>query len=703
VSSEYREIVAKIGGMSCAMCAKTVEETLKRLPGVYDAAVNLATEKARIVYDPSRIQLERIGEEIERIGYQFLGIEGSVEENELKSAKRNLIVGWISGVFLFSLKGVIYPEIQFLIASFAIAFAGAGIFKKAIGAIKNRTLTMEVMYATGISSAYISSVLATIGFIPQEFNFFPESVVLMSFLLLGKFLEERAKKRTGEAVKKLVALQAKEATVLREDREIRIPLTEVGVGETVLVKPGERIPVDGTVLEGESFVDESMITGEPIPSLKKRGDKVVGGTVNRDSVLKIRAERIGKDSLLSQIIRVTELAQSSKPGVQRLADRIVVFFIPSVLMVAIICSLYWFLVDGPLFAFTTMLSILVIACPCAFGLATPTAITVSIGKGAENGILIKNAEAIEEAARGTLVLFDKTGTITKGELDVVKVEGFGLPEMDLLRLAASAERFSEHPVAKAIVRRAKEAGIELLEPERFTAIPGKGVSAKIGGKEVILGNSEFLRENGLKVEEEGVFLAVDGKLAARFLVSDTIKESSNEAIRMLKEMGLKVGIVTGDKKGIAEEIGKKLNVDFVVSEVLPTKKAEVVRDFQNMGEVVIFVGDGINDAPALAQANVGIAIGNAEDIAIESGNVALLREDPVEVVRFIRLCRKTVAKVRQNLFWAVFYNAVLIPFAGGLSFLLFNIPFRPEWSAGAMALSSFSVVTNSLSLRRAKI
>ena len=703
MSSEYREIVAKIGGLSCAMCAKTVEETLKRLPGVYDAAVNLATEKARIVYDPSRIQLERIGEEIERIGYQFLGIEGSVEENELKSAKRNLIVGWISGIFLFSLKGVIYPEIQFLIASFAIAFAGAGIFKKAIGAIKNRTLTMEVMYATGISSAYISSVLATIGFIPQEFNFFPESVVLMSFLLLGKFLEERAKKRTGEAVKKLVALQAKEATVLREDREIRIPLTEVGVGETVLVKPGERIPVDGTVLEGESFVDESMITGEPIPSLKKRGDKVVGGTVNRDSVLKIRAERIGKDSLLSQIIRVTELAQSSKPGVQRLADRIVVFLIPSVLMVAIICSLSWFLVDGPLFAFTTMLSILVIACPCAFGLATPTAITVSIGKGAENGILIKNAEAIEEAARGTLVLFDKTGTITKGELDVVKVEGFGLPEMDLLRLAASAERFSEHPVAKAIVRRAKEAGIELLEPERFTAIPGKGVSAKIGGKEVILGNSEFLRENGLKVEEEGVFLAVDGKLAARFLVSDTIKESSNEAIRMLKEMGLKVGIVTGDKKGIAEEIGKKLNVDFVVSEVLPTKKAKVVRDFQNMGEVVIFVGDGINDAPALAQANVGIAIGNAEDIAIESGNVALLREDPVEVVRFIRLCRKTVAKVRQNLFWAVFYNAVLIPFAGGLSFLLFNIPFRPEWSAGAMALSSFSVVTNSLSLRRAKI
>ncbi len=703
MSSEYREIVAKIGGMSCAMCAKTVEETLKRLPGVYDAAVNIATEKARIVYDPSRIQLERIGEEIERIGYQFLGIEGVDEEKELKSAKRNLIVGWISGILLFSLKGIIYLEIQFLIASFAIAFAGAGIFKKAAGAIKNRTLTMEVMYATGISSAYISSVLTTIGFFPTEFNFFPESVVLMSFLLLGRFLEERAKKRTIEAIKKLVALQAKEATVFREGREIRIPLTEVGVGETVLVKPGERIPVDGTVLEGESFVDESMITGEPIPSLKKQGDKVFGSTVNRDSVLKIRAERIGKDSLLSQIIRVTELAQSSKPKVQRLADRIVVFFIPSVLMVALICSLYWFFVHGPLIAFTTMLSVLVIACPCAFGLATPTAIAVSIGKAAESGILIRNAEAIEEAAKGTIVLFDKTGTLTRGELSVVKIESFGLPEKDLLRLAASAERFSEHPVAKAILQKAKEAGIELLEPERFTTIPGKGISARIEGKEVILGNSEFLRESGLDAEGEGVFLAVNGKLGGRFLVSDIIKESSREAIKLLKEMGLKVGIVTGDRRRIAEEIGKALGVDFVVSEVLPTKKAEVVRDFQNRNEVVIFVGDGINDAPALAQANVGIAIGNAEDIAIESGSVALLRDDPVEVVRFLRLCRKTMAKVRQNLFWALFYNSVLIPFAAGLSFALFSIPFRPEWSAGAMALSSFSVVTNSLSLRRVSI
>jgi Cu+-exporting ATPase len=350
-----------------------------------------------------------------------------------------------------------------------------------------------------------------------------------------------------------------------------------------------------------------------------------------------------------------------------------------------------------------MLSVIVIACPCAFGLATPTAITVSIGKGAENGILIKNAEAIEEAAKSTLVFFDKTGTITKGKLDVVKIESFGLPERDLLRIAASAERFSEHPVAKAIVQKAKEAGIELLEPERFKAIPGKGVSARIDGKEVILGNSEFLREKGLEVEGEGVFLAVDGKLAARFFISDTIKESSKEAIRLLRELGLKVGIVTGDKKRVAEEIGKTLNVDFVVSEVFPTKKAEVVRDFQNRGEVVIFVGDGINDAPALAQANVGIAIGNAEDIAIESGSVALLRDDPVGVVRFLRLCRKTVAKVRQNLFWAVFYNAILIPFAGGLSFILFNIPFRPEWSAGAMVLSSFSVVTNSLLLKRAEI
>ncbi|MCS7143483.1 MAG: heavy metal translocating P-type ATPase [Archaeoglobaceae archaeon] len=704
MASETKEIFARIGGMSCAMCAKTIEETLKRLPGVIDVNVNLATEKARIVYEPSKLKIDYIKEEVEKIGYEFLGIEDEIfKEDQIKTARRNLIVGWIAGIVLFVSKDIIALEIQFLIASFAIAYAGREIFKKAFGSIKSRTLTMEVMYAIGISSAYFSSILATLMLIPKDFNFYPESVLLMSFLILGKFLETRAKSRTGEAIKKLLALQAKEVTVLRDGKELKIPISELSVGETVLVKPGERIPVDGVVLTGESFVDESMITGEPIPIFKKSGDRVVGGTVNQNSFLKIRAERVGKDSLLSQIIKITEIAQSSKPNVQRLADRVVVFFIPAVILIALLCSLYWLLTENSLFAFTTLLSVIVIACPCAFGLATPTAITVGLGKGAENGILIKNAEAIEETTKGKLVLFDKTGTLTKGKPEVVKIISFGFSEEEILKLATSAEKFSEHPIARAISLKAKEHQIEPLEPEEFTTHAGKGVFAKIIGREVILGTSEFLKEKGIETDGEGVFLAVDGKLAGIFLIEDTLKESSNEAIAELKRLGFKVGIVTGDRKRVAEKIGNELGVDVIISEVLPTEKAKVVRDFQEKGEVVIYVGDGINDAPALAQANAGIAIGKAEDIAVEAGDITLLKEDPMEVVKAIKLCKKTMAKIRQNLFWAVFYNAILIPFAGGLSFILFSIPFRPEWSAGAMALSSFSVVTNSLSLKRLKI
>ncbi|MCS7130761.1 MAG: heavy metal translocating P-type ATPase, partial [Archaeoglobaceae archaeon] len=701
VASEAKEIFVRIGGMSCAMCAKTIEENLRKLDGVVDVSVNLATEKARIVYEPSKIKIEDIRGEIEKIGYEFLGFED--EEPSLKKAKKNLIVSWSAGIFLFAFKGLLTLELQFLIASFAIAYSGREIFRKAISSIKSGVLTMEVMYAMGIGSAYFSSVLTTIGLIQRDFNFYPESVVLMSFLLLGKYLEARAKSRTGEAIKKLLALQAKEATVLREGREVKVPLSELKIGEILIVKPGERIPADGLVVSGESFVDESMITGEPIPVLKKEGDRVIGGTVNQNSVLKIRAEKVGKDSLLSQIIRVTELAQSSKPEVQKIADRVVTYFIPSIIIIAILCALYWLLAESSLLAFTTLLSVIVIACPCAFGLAIPTAITVGLGKGAENGILIRNAEAIEEIDKGSVVLFDKTGTLTKGKPRLVKIFSFGPSEKELLRFAVSAEKFSEHPIAKAISLKAEELGIKPLEPEKFTLIAGKGIVATIDGKEVVLGNSEFLRERGIKAEEEGILLAIDGNLAGAFLVEDEVKETSGKAIAELKKMGFKVGIVSGDKKEVAEKIGKELNVDLVFSEVLPTEKFKVVREFQEKGEIVIFVGDGINDAPALAQANAGIAIGKAEDIAVEAGDIALLKDDPMEVVKAIKLCKKTMAKIRQNLFWAVFYNAILIPFAGGLSFILFKIPFNPEWSAGAMAMSSFSVVMNSLSLRKAEI
>lgn len=700
------EIFAKIGGMSCAMCAKTVEETLKRLPGVIDASVNLATEKARISFDPSKIGIEDIKEEIEKIGYKFLEIEGETFEkrkDDLKTARRDLITSWVAGIFLLTSKDFIVLEIQLAIASFAIIYAGREIFKKAFGSIKRKTLTMEVMYAIGIGSAYFSSVLATLKLIPKDFNFYPESVVLMSFLLLGKFLEMRAKSKTGEAIKKLLALQAKEATVIREGKELRIPISDLSVGEVVIVKPGERIPVDGIVDAGESYVDESMITGEPLPVFKRAGDRVIGGTVNQNSILKIKAEKVGKDSFLSQIIRITELAQSSKPEVQRIADRAVAYFIPAVLSIAIVCSLYWLLAKDPLFAFTTLLSVIVIACPCAFGLAVPTAITVGLGKGAEKGILIRNAEAIEEATKSKLILFDKTGTLTKGKPEVVKIVSYGLSEKELLKLAVSAEKFSEHPIARAITEKAQRLGIEPLEPEEFVVFAGKGVMAKIGGKEVIVGNADFLNEKGIIAEGDGVFLAVDGKIAGKFVIKDELKENSTKAVAELKKMGFRVGVVSGDRKNVAEEIGKVLGVDFVFAEVLPSEKFKIVKEFQERGNTVIFVGDGINDAPALAQANVGIAIGKAEDIAVEAGDIALLKDDPIELVKAIKLCKKIMAKIRQNLFWAIFYNAILIPFAGGLSFILFSIPFRPEWSAGAMALSSFSVVMNSLLLKKASV
>ncbi len=499
VIRERREAVIKIGGMTCAMCVKTVEKAIEELPGIFDVNVNLATETARVAYNPSHVGVEDIKRAIESVGYGFLGIEGEetrdiekeVREKQLREMKRNLLVAWGVGIPLFlsmqlkrfgiHFENLIY--VQFLLATVAIAYAGRGIFKKAYSSLRHGTLNMEVMYSLGIGSAYLTSVLATFGLIPGEFNFYEASVLLMAFLLLGRFLEARAKGKTSEAIKKLMGLQAKKATVVRDGKELEVPIGEVKVGDTVIVKPGERIPVDGIVLDGKSYVDESMITGEPIPSLKNAGDNVIGGTINGNSVLKIKAEKVGRDTLLAQIIRLVEEAQNTKPPVQRLADAVVTYFIPSVLVIALLSFAYWYFIAGkPLvFAFTTLLSVLVIACPCAFGLATPTALTVGIGKGAEMGILIKNGEALETARKATIVLFDKTGTLTKGKPEVTDVITFGMDKKELLKLVASAEKRSEHPLGDAIVRKAREMGLELEEPEEFEAITGKGVRAKVKG------------------------------------------------------------------------------------------------------------------------------------------------------------------------------------------------------------------------------
>ncbi|QDA32405.1 heavy metal translocating P-type ATPase [Thermococcus indicus] len=734
VVRERRDAVIKIGGMTCAMCVRTIETALKDLPGVLEASVNLGTETARVSYDPSVVTVEDIRKTVEDVGYQFIGVEGEeshdlegeLRERHLRDMKRKLAVAWGIGTALFASMqaerfGVEIPylmPIQFILATMAIVYAGRGIFSKAWGSLKHRNLSMEVMYSLGIGSAYLASVLATAGVIPEDFNFYEASVLLMAFLLLGRYLETRAKGRTSEAIKKLMGLQAKKATVIRDGEELEVPIGDVKVGDVVIVKPGERIPVDGVVLEGESYVDESMITGEPVPNLKRKGDEVIGGTINRNSVLRIEAKRVGRDTVLAQIIRLVEEAQNTKPPIQRLADTIVTYFIPAVLTIALLSFGYWYFIAGEpvLFAFTTLLSVLVIACPCAFGLATPTALTVGMGKGAEMGILIKNGEVLEVARKATVVLFDKTGTLTKGQPEVTDVIAFDIDEKELIRLVASAEKRSEHPLGEAVVRKARELGLELEEPEEFEAITGKGVRAVVGGREVLAGNGRLMVESDYSLNEveetlhrledeakTAITVAIDGKIVGVIGIADTIKEGAKEAIEELHRMGKKVGMITGDNRRTAEAIGKALGVDYVLSEVLPGDKAWEVKKLQEKGEIVIFVGDGINDAPALAQADIGIAVGNATDIAMESGDMVLIRNDPMDVVRAIKLSQKTLAKIKQNIFWAMFYNTMLIPFAAGLAFVLFGIQFQPEWAAGAMSISSVSVVTNSLLLKRARI
>ncbi len=736
VVREKRDALIKIGGMTCASCVKTIETALKELPGVLDVRVNLATESATVSYDPTVVDMDDIRKTIEEFGYQFLGVEGEesmdiereAREKHLKEMKNKLAVAWVFGGIITFMTyrwllglhfGIPYMLwIQFALATPVIAYSGKDMFLKAVRSLKHRTLNMDVMYAMGVGSAYTASVLATVGVLSRDYNFYEASVLLLAFLLLGRYLEHVAKGRTSEAIKKLMGLQAKKATVIRDGKEIEVPVSQVKVGDVVIVKPGEKIPVDGVVLEGESYVDESMITGEPIPDLKKKGDEVIGGTINRNSVLRIEAKRVGGDTVLAQIIKLVEEAQNTKPPIQRIADRIITYFIPVVLTVAVLSFIYWgFIVKEPLiFAFTTLISVLVIACPCAFGLATPTALTVGMGKGAELGILIKNGEVLEIARKATVVLFDKTGTVTKGQPEVTDVITFGMDEKELIGLVASAEKRSEHPLGEAVVRKAEELGLEIEEPEEFEAVTGKGLRAKVGGREILAGNRKFLREAGYSVDDiektlhrledeakTAIIIAIDGKIAGVMGIADTIKENAREAVEELHRMGKKVGMITGDNRRTAKAIARQLNIDYVLAEVLPQDKANEVKKLQEKGEVVIFVGDGINDAPALAQADIGIAVSSGTDIAMESGEIVLMRNDIRDVVKAIKLSQKTLSKIKQNFFWAMIYNLILIPIAAGLAYILLGIEFRPEWAAGAMSLSSVSVVSNSLLLKKARI
>jgi len=724
----------RIGGMVCASCASVVEASLTGLDGVYDARVNLAAENAYIVYNPELVTIADIRAAIEDAGYTYLGLEEEIpadieekmREEDLREKFRRFTVGFAVSVPLFVIMLLGIPGMLALPVSFNLilliitlpvfVYVSAPIFKAAAAALRHRALTMDVMYAMGIGVAYGASILGTFEvLLTPEFAFYDTAVMLASFLTLGRYLEARAKGKTSDAIRSLVGLRPKTATVIRDGREVEVPVEAVVPGDIIIVRPGEKVPVDGVVVGGESSVDESMITGEPIPVEKREGDAVVGGTLNVNGVLRIRAERVGKEMVLAQIIRLVREAQGSKPSVERIADVAVSYFIPAVLAVATAAFLVWYLVldASLLFSLTVLISVLVVACPCALGLATPTAVTVGIGRGAELGLLIRNGEALEISEKLTTVVFDKTGTLTRGKPDVTDIVPLGVAEERLLSIAAAVESNSQHPLAAAIVRRAESAGLDLPPSERFTTFGGLGVSALVEGAEVLIGNPPFLTEHGVTLppevaeriaalQDEGktvVLVAVGGTLAGVIGIADTLKPTAKSAVSELKRMGLAVMMLTGDNERTAAAIAREVGIENVRAGLMPQEKVEEVRALQQRGEVVAFVGDGINDAPALAQADVGIAIGSGTDVAIESGDIVLIRDDLTDVVAAIQVSRKVISRIRQNLFWAFAYNAALIPIAAGLLYPFFGITFRPELAALAMALSSVTVVSLSLMLK----
>ncbi len=726
----HESAIVKVGGMTCAMCVKAIETALQELDGVSAVTVNLSAEKTYVTYNPRMVTLEDIKRVIEAAGYQYLGLAGeaagisedALRERDLELKRRRFIVGF---AFAIPLLILMYLPISwpFSMAYFMLVvstppfvYVSYPIFRAAYRALRNKNLNMDVMYSMGIGVAFGASILGTFEFVlTGEFLFYETALMLAAFLTIGRYLETRAKGRTSEALKNLIGLQPRTATVLQEDQERRLPIEEVQIDDRIVVKPGEKIPVDGTVVAGESYVDESMITGEPLPVVKRTGDDLVGGTLNTNGVLTFRATKIGKDTVLAQIIRLVEEAQGSRPPVQRIADRAVSYFIPTVLTIALLAFTVWYALLGEtlLFALTALISVLVIACPCALGLATPTAVTVGVGRGAELGVLVKSGEALEIAEKLTTIVFDKTGTLTTGEPEVTDVLGVSVGDRQLLKLTASVEKNSQHPLAAAIVRYAEEKEIELDAADGFDTFSGLGVTATVEGRTVLIGNrtlfaertipiTEELEEKVTALESEGktvILVAREGKLVGIIAIADTLKESAPAAITAFNAMGLNVVMITGDNARTAHAIAKQIGIARVVAEVLPQDKAEEVQRLQEKGERVAFVGDGINDAPALAQADVGIAIGSGTDVAIESGEIVLIKDDLMDAVAAVQLSKKVMARIKQNLFWAFAYNTALIPVAAGILHPFFGITFRPELAGLAMAMSSVTVVSLSLLLR----
>ncbi len=717
-----RNVKLKVEGMTCAACSARVEKALNKIDEVKNANVNLTMEKATIEIYEGAIEVTELIRVIERAGYKAFEENKKDEEDSKKREKeinhlRRLFIASVIlsipllSTMFFHMAGIhtILDNgyVQLALATPVQFIIGYRFYKGAYHSLKGGGANMDVLVALGTSSAYFYSLYNLIVGVKEYY--FEASAVIITLILLGKMLEAIAKGRTSEAIKKLMNLQAKTARVIRDGKELDIPVEEVVVGDIVVVRPGEKIPVDGVVIEGNSSVDESMLTGESIPVDKKEGDEVIGATINKHGTFKFKATKIGKDTVLSQIIKLVEEAQGSKAPVQRLADKVAGIFVPAVIGIAVLTFVIWYFVNGDFAnALINAVAVLVIACPCALGLATPTAIMVGTGKGAENGILIKGGEYLEKAHQINTLVFDKTGTITKGEPEVTDIISFNKSKEDILKFAAIAEKASEHPLGQAIVKKGEESGIKLIDPERFNAIPGHGIFAVVEGNEIYLGNRKLMKDKNIDIkdiedeivnlENQGktaMILSVNGRVEGIIAVADTVKEHSREAIKELKSMGIEVYMITGDNERTAKAIAREVGIENVIAEVLPEHKAQEVEKLKAQGKKVGMVGDGINDAPALAKADIGFAIGTGTDVAIEAADITLMKGDLRGIVLAIRLSRKTMRTIKQNLFWAFFYNTAGIPLAA-LGFL------NPMIAGAAMAFSSVSVVSNSLRLKRFK-
>lgn len=733
-----------ISGMTCAACSGRIERKLGKTEGVTEAVVNLAGEKGTFTFDPDVISETEIIAIIEKMGYgaklpeKVTADEEKLnKEIEIKVFKIKFAVAAVFSVILFYIamapmlfgNGVVpafispetYPlryAICELILCIPVVIAGYKFYTIGYKNLFQGAPNMDSLIAVGTTAAFIYSVYSIIRIIGGDMHgvhnlYFESASMIITLVMLGKTLEARSKGKTGAAIKTLIGLSPKTATVLKDEKEYEVLIDDVKTGDIIIVKPGEKIPVDGEIIEGYTTVDESMLTGESIPVEKRVGDKVTGASINKNGYVKFRATNVGKDTVLAQIIKMVEDAQGTKAPIAKLADNVAAKFVPTVLIIAILACVGWLIAgENVSFAVTVFVAVLVIACPCALGLATPTAIMVGTGKGAKHGILFKNGEALETAHKISVAVFDKTGTITEGKpavTDVITAAGFNKTE--LIHLAASAEKASEHPLGEAIVKYATETKIPLTDITDFTSVTGQGIIARVDGKSVLIGNQKLMNEHSIDIDishlsKEGktpMYIAVDGSFAGIIAVADTVKESSCEAIKKLHELGIKTVMVTGDNKATAAAIASVVGIDEVIAEVMPQDKASAVKKLQEEGHIVAMIGDGINDAPALAQADVGIAVGSGTDVAMESADIVLMKSDLNDVCYALLLSRATIRNIKQNLFWAFGYNTLGIPIAAGLLHIFGGPLLSPMIGAAAMSLSSVSVITNALRLNKFKI